>query len=227
MKINTAGKSCLQSAYDFSFLFLQRYSVAVYLVRVFTATDLFSQLKLNSVESAERCRERSKFHSFCFLDLFWMFESFQIICKQNLIFAPYLFKVQDKLRFDPESEIATTGLRVSLICPVSTHFWHGTTHSSTLIRVLHTVCCIITTVFSCFVFFCVFFAVGEDATRCALSGFDLCPSAMFRRSLLPADEWEEAHVDLPRLWQTCTFRAPYYRWVRSKKHVLTYPLLQH
>lgn len=43
-------------------VFLQRYSVAVYLVRVFTATDLFSQLKLNSVESAERCRERSKFH---------------------------------------------------------------------------------------------------------------------------------------------------------------------
>ncbi|XP_010790323.1 E3 SUMO-protein ligase PIAS4-like, partial [Notothenia coriiceps] len=62
----------------------QRYSVAVYLVRVFTAADLFSQLKLCSVESAERCRER----------------------------------IQDKLRYDPESEIATTGLRVSLICPL-------------------------------------------------------------------------------------------------------------
>ncbi|CAB1444311.1 unnamed protein product [Pleuronectes platessa] len=64
--------------------FGKRYSVAVYLVRVFTATDLFSQLKLCSVESADRCRER----------------------------------IQDKLRFDPESEIATTGLRVSLICPL-------------------------------------------------------------------------------------------------------------
>ncbi|XP_042337924.1 E3 SUMO-protein ligase PIAS4-A [Plectropomus leopardus] len=64
--------------------FGKRYSVAVYLVRVFTAADLFSQLKLCSVESAERCRER----------------------------------IQDKLRFDPESEIATTGLRVSLICPL-------------------------------------------------------------------------------------------------------------
>lgn len=42
---------------------LQRYSVAVYLVRVFTAADLFSQLKLCSVESAERCRERSKCRS--------------------------------------------------------------------------------------------------------------------------------------------------------------------
>ncbi|KAM9384900.1 E3 SUMO-protein ligase PIAS4-A [Pholidichthys leucotaenia] len=64
--------------------FGKRYSVGVYLVRVFTAADLFSQLKLCSVESAERCRER----------------------------------IQDKLRFDPESEIATTGLRVSLICPL-------------------------------------------------------------------------------------------------------------
>lgn len=35
-----------------------------------------------------------------------------------------LSAVQDKLRFDPESEIATTGLRVSLICPVSTpSYW--------------------------------------------------------------------------------------------------------
>ncbi|KAK6309128.1 hypothetical protein J4Q44_G00205910 [Coregonus suidteri] len=64
--------------------FGKRYSVAVYLVRVFTSAELFSQLKHCSVESAERCRER----------------------------------IQDKLRFDPESEIATTGLRVSLICPL-------------------------------------------------------------------------------------------------------------
>ena len=34
-------------------------------------------------------------------------------------FSYNLSTVQDKLRFDPESEIATTGLRVSLICPVS------------------------------------------------------------------------------------------------------------
>ncbi|CAN9500540.1 unnamed protein product [Ophioblennius macclurei] len=64
--------------------FGKRYSVALYLVRVFTSADLYSQLKLCSVENAERCRER----------------------------------IQDKLRFDPESEIATTGLRVSLICPL-------------------------------------------------------------------------------------------------------------
>ncbi|KAL2089901.1 hypothetical protein ACEWY4_014589 [Coilia grayii] len=64
--------------------FGKRYSVAIYLVRVFTSAELFNQLKHCSVESAERCRER----------------------------------IQDKLRFDPESEIATTGLRVSLICPL-------------------------------------------------------------------------------------------------------------
>ncbi|KAI7791322.1 E3 SUMO-protein ligase PIAS4-A [Triplophysa rosa] len=64
--------------------FGKRYSVAVYLVRVFTSGELFNQLKHCSVESPERCRER----------------------------------IQDKLRFDPESEIATTGLRVSLICPL-------------------------------------------------------------------------------------------------------------
>ncbi|XP_064184625.1 E3 SUMO-protein ligase PIAS4b isoform X2 [Anguilla rostrata] len=64
--------------------FGKRYCVSLYLVRVFTAAELFTQLKHFSVESTERCRER----------------------------------IQDKLRFDPESEIATTGLCVSLICPL-------------------------------------------------------------------------------------------------------------
>nr|XP_023653876.1 E3 SUMO-protein ligase PIAS4-like isoform X1 [Paramormyrops kingsleyae] len=64
--------------------FGKRYCVALYLVRVFTAAELFNQLETCSVESADRCRER----------------------------------IQEKLRFDPESEIATTGLRVSLICPL-------------------------------------------------------------------------------------------------------------
>lgn len=49
----------------YSLCVFQRYSVAVYLVRVFTAADLFNQLKLCSVESAERCRERSKLNSEC------------------------------------------------------------------------------------------------------------------------------------------------------------------
>lgn len=67
----------------------------------------------------------------------------------------FSFKVQDKLRFDPESEIATTGLRVSLICPVSTHFWHGAYHSSASRSCLtHSfIYCIIATAFSSLFFF--------------------------------------------------------------------------
>lgn len=33
--------------------------------------------------------------------------------------ALYSYAVKEKLRLDPDSEIATTGVRVSLICPVS------------------------------------------------------------------------------------------------------------
>lgn len=115
-----------------------------------------------------------------------------------MLYFFFPFIVQDKLRFDPESEIATTGLRVSLICPVSTLLWHRTSHSRASYPCLthtHLICPLLQ--LSSLVLFC--FAVGEDATRGALSGFDLCPSAMFRRSLLPADEREEAHVDLPCL----------------------------
>lgn len=71
----------------------------------------------------------------------------------------------------------------------------------------------------CFVFY--HFPVGEDAARCAMSSFNLCPSSVFRRRLLPADEWEEAHVDLPCLWQACSLWAAHYWWVRRQKHVLT------
>lgn len=62
---------------------------------------------------------------------------------------------------------------------------------------------------------------GEDAARCAMSSFNLCPSSVFRRSLLPADEWEEAHMDLPGLWQACSLWAAHYWWVRRQKHALT------
>lgn len=51
------------------------------------------------------------------------------------------------------------------------------------------------------VFSVLFSAVGEDAAWCAMPSFNLCPSSVFRCSLLPADEWEEAHVDLSCMWQ--------------------------
>ncbi|XP_038859149.1 E3 SUMO-protein ligase PIAS4-A-like [Salvelinus namaycush] len=63
---------------------LPRYSVAVYLVKVLSPSDLLSQLKSQSVESLTFCRQR----------------------------------IQEKLRFDPECEVTTTGLQVSLICPL-------------------------------------------------------------------------------------------------------------
>ena len=46
-------------------------------------------------------------------------EILQNQCINCCLLLCVLLPVQDKLRFDPESEIATTGLRVSLICPVS------------------------------------------------------------------------------------------------------------
>lgn len=42
----------------------------------------------------------------------------QLIKKKILLFF-LLFKVKEKLTADPDSEIATTSLRVSLMCPVS------------------------------------------------------------------------------------------------------------
>ncbi|XP_070989740.1 E3 SUMO-protein ligase PIAS4b [Oncorhynchus clarkii lewisi] len=62
----------------------KRYSVAVYLVKVLSPSDLLSQLKSQSVESLTFCRQR----------------------------------IQEKLRFDTECEVTTTGLQVSLICPL-------------------------------------------------------------------------------------------------------------
>lgn len=113
---------------DSLWIWLQRYSVAVYLVRVFTAADLFSQLKHCSVESAERCRERSKcqLHTHLRWNSSTAFVCFNLTdhCFSCSWALCLLSAVQDKLRFDPESEIATTGLRVSLICPVSTPHPH-------------------------------------------------------------------------------------------------------
>lgn len=65
--------------------------------------------------------------------------------------------------------------------------------------------------------------VGEDAARCTMSSFNLCPPPVFRRSLLPADEWKEAHVDLPCLWQARSFWAAHNWWVRRQERVLTRP----
>lgn len=73
-----------------------------------------------------------------------------------MLYFFFPFIVQDKLRFDPESEIATTGLRVSLICPVSTLLWHRTSRSRASYPCLtHTLnLSLIATLFSCPFLFC-------------------------------------------------------------------------
>lgn len=68
-------------------LCFQRYSVAVYLVRVFTAADLFSQLKLCSVENADRCRERSKSRFITCLNVTKViYKHYSILLKRKLSF---------------------------------------------------------------------------------------------------------------------------------------------
>jgi hypothetical protein len=43
----------------------------------------------------------------------------EIACKVSYVVKNFLFSVKEKLHHDPDSEIATTSLRVSLLCPVS------------------------------------------------------------------------------------------------------------
>lgn len=99
--------------------------------------------------------------------------------------------VQEKLRFDPESEIATTGLRVSLICPVSmpSFLYFG---GSAVTKVGFTNVCPSMNLDSCDILLLPLLSpphpAGEDAARCAMSSFNLRPSSVFRRRLLPADE---------------------------------------
>lgn len=55
---------------------------------------------------------------------------------------------------------------------------------------------------------------GEDAAWGTMSSVNLCPPSVFRCSLFPSDEWKEAHMDLPSLWQARSIWAPHYWWVR-------------
>lgn len=64
---------------------------------------------------------------------------------------------------------------------------------------------------------------GEDATWGTMSSVNLCPPSVFRCSLFPSDEWKEAHMDLPGLWQARSIWAPHYWWVRRWEHALTCP----
>lgn len=59
-------------------------------------------------------------------------------------------------------------------------------------------------------------AAGEDAAVRALPGGDLRPPAVLRRRLLPPDEREEAHLDVPRVRQAGPLRPAHHRRVRRR-----------
>ena len=45
-------------------------------------------------------------------------------CCKHYFNLPFLSAVKEKLAHDPDSEVATTSLRVSLLCPVSNYMWY-------------------------------------------------------------------------------------------------------
>ena len=114
---------------------------------------------------------------------------------------PCLCLVKEKLTADPDSEIATTSLRVSLMCPVGL-----SPRPSARLSMRSRVCKVSLTVH-------LLLPAGEDAPDGAVPGGDLLPPAVLRRRALPADEREEAHLDLPRVRQEGRVRGPHHRRV--------------
>lgn len=184
---------------DALWIWLQRYSVAVYLVRVFTAADLFSQLKLCSVESAERCRERSKFQLLTAAPQM-SHDHDRCVCAACSPRQTTIWSRERNCDNGPPS-LPHLSSEYSLVFPAS-RGGKGTSVSSCLFKA-HFLCLPL----------CL--PAGEDAARCTVSSPDLRPPSVFRRSLFPADEREEAHMDLPRLWQARSLWAAHHRWVRS------------
>lgn len=213
---------------------VQRYSVAVYLVRVFTSAELFSQLKHCSVESAERCRERSKWpHHFSFM-LYCILVMFTpVLCDVELV---YFCCVQSRTSYAliqrtrsppqgygcPSSVLWGSALSPQAIFTQSCFHFLLKSKSQTFQLLLTKTTTRGTGYHSPFVYslmlitylpFLFLLSASEDADRSAVSGAHLCPLAVFRCHLLPANEWEEAHVDLPRVWQTGSLWAAHHWWV--------------
>lgn len=56
-------------------------------------------------------------------------------------------------------------------------------------------------------------SAGKDAFGSAMPGTHLRSLAVFRCRLLLANEREEAHMDVPCVWQTCSIWAAHHWWV--------------
>ena len=88
--------------------FNRGYVISCYLVRKLTSDCLLSRMKSKGSKPAEFTRGLSKLNEFS-----WRFKNYKI---WQSIFTS--ISVKEKLYEDADSEIATTMLRVSLICPL-------------------------------------------------------------------------------------------------------------
>lgn len=97
--------------------------MAVYLVMQQSSSVLLQRLRAKGIRNSDHSRALSK------LAVYQRYRSKKCVqvckgvvvvkvCVTELIFSLF-FPVKEKLTADPESEIATTSLRVSLLCPVN------------------------------------------------------------------------------------------------------------
>ncbi len=97
--------------------YFQSYCVAVFLVRKLSSDTLLGRLKQNGKRHPDHTRALSMFSAEMFHSDLWN-RHMVLLVSENTKCA-FFVAVKDKLRHDPDSEIATTSLRVSLNCPVS------------------------------------------------------------------------------------------------------------
>lgn len=100
--------------------------MAVYLVMQQSSSVLLQRLRAKGIRNPDHSRALSKSRLLTVNQRYQSKECVQIckvgvvvkVCLPELIFS-HFFPVKEKLTADPESEIATTSLRVSLLCPVN------------------------------------------------------------------------------------------------------------
>ncbi len=113
-------KHCVRTELMYIFGSFQNYCVAVFLVRKLSADTLLNRLKHSGQRHPDHTRALSKtiLHKIC--SRWQRLETCTSSRTQmEMDSMVILISVKEKLRPDPDSEIATTSLRVSLNCPVS------------------------------------------------------------------------------------------------------------
>lgn len=87
--------------------------MSVYLVRQLTSPLLLQRLKMKGIRNPDHSRALS--NSLLLSDL----SCIVFVSPPRLTPPSLCVSVKEKLTADPDSEVATTSLRVSLMCPVS------------------------------------------------------------------------------------------------------------